>query len=824
MVDAYRINAGDTDRGKQSGLVLIGILALAVVLRLIRLGTFAYWHDEAYSMLVSQNLYGFIFHDELAANHPPFAYFLLAGWRALGMEINAWTVRGLPALFGVLGVAAIFFLGKALFNTRTGLIAAFLLAISPFQILHSQDLKEYIYLPFFATVMVLYFYRATITKTRRDWITYGVLAGICCYTEAFVAPLLVAINCWFLLFFRQHKESLKYWFIANVLGALLYLPWLGMMLQKVHLYLVQAEGWWVPAPTLWSVLFYFKTIAFGYAAVKPFFHLAFFLFLILFLYGIYQALKTNQRGTFLLLFWAVLPVAMVYAISLIGQSVFLIRAMLPYAIAVYVLVAAGLAQTKNKLVFNCSMAAIVVLCSVGLGAHYLRIMHPLQHPHRPGIHPPQEYDKAAAYVLQHVKEEDIVIHASAATWLPFYWYGFRGQQAQYSGAHNAAFNDIIRTANPVNSKDPELLRLWPEMMETLVADHQRIWFIFSEWERGFLHGQAMNVYRWLDSRYQEVERTRFMGMDIIVYLTPEHPEARRTLSRDHDTGVTAELRYEGWESAYTKVIPDANLVPQDINERMGNLVVKFADAPPLSGDSGKETDASQIAFEVSNVSNTPSEFTIHVMNSDALVPCSAFNRKELELNEWNYTNQYASPPPPVSYNLWALSGAFSNTSASVQYRGQLPGGDYMPLLFAVAPLNVPEFLIAPIEVVVNASEHSTFPEKMRMDTPRWAWIVGEPFSQPEDRDLEIDIRGYPSPDVKPVYANLGYLAFINRNHLRQDLAPGDVLEPWISNTVIAPGESKVLAAPVHPESLRVDVWVYETGETGSGYHIFKMLK
>ena len=435
---------------RKSYILLFLIALLAIALRLIRLGTFSFWNDECHNLLVSQNLYGAVFDGELIPNHPPLPYILLALWRFIGMGYNEWTIRGLPLLFGVLGVIAVFWFAKMLFGSRVGILAAFLLAISPFHLLHSQELKEYIYLPFFATLTAGFFYLAIEKNRGKYWFLYGLLAGICCYTEAFAAPFLVALNFWFLAQWSLIRSRFKGWFLSNLFGALLFLPWLGIMLKRVHMYLVSAEHWWVPWPNLMSFLFFFKTIAFGYTSVKPYFFLAFVLFALLALTGSIFAIYQNKRAASLLLFWAIMPVAIVFALSYIGQSIFLIRSMIPYAIPVYILVAVGIAAIPVPPFRITVLVLVTCLCSVGLYNYYIRNYHPLEHPHRPGTHPPRDHEEAAKHILNNLQEGDLIIHGSQAVWFSFQWYGFSGIP-HYIGSHNKSFNQFFWASNPVTT-------------------------------------------------------------------------------------------------------------------------------------------------------------------------------------------------------------------------------------------------------------------------------------------------------------------------------------------------------------------------------------
>lgn len=417
------------------GLWLAGIVALAAALRLIRLGTFPYWHDEVHNLVAAEDVYGLLVQGNLISNHPPLPYLLVAGWRLLGFDASEWTMRLLPALFGVLTVVALYAFVRHVLDDRTARIAAALLAVSPLHVHHSQDLKEYIYLPFVATLMILFLYRALRSNRWRDWLAYGTLAGIGCYTEIFVGPLLVAINLW-VIGERWILRSIPppqagstpsmfwRWVAANVLGALLFLPWLRLMVVKAEATMIRAETWWIPPPSLAGVAAYVKAVAFGYTAPEPWYELASLAFALLSLAGIRAIGQRNAQAARLIVMWAVIPVAIVYAISLVTESIFLIRAMLPYALAAYVLVAAALADLNPPAVRRAAVTGVAVLASLGLWHHYGRIYTPLDFPHRPGIHPPRDYDTSAAYILNHWRDGDVVVHVASATWFPFFCMGF----------------------------------------------------------------------------------------------------------------------------------------------------------------------------------------------------------------------------------------------------------------------------------------------------------------------------------------------------------------------------------------------------------------
>jgi hypothetical protein len=132
-------------RGIRSGFstLLLGLLTLlALALRVLRLDFQPLWWDEGYSVWFATHPL-----EQMAALtaldiHPPLYYALLHGWIGpLGAGPVALRLFSVAA--GVLAIPAIYALGRRMLNTRAGLLAAFLLAINPFHVYYSQEVRMY---------------------------------------------------------------------------------------------------------------------------------------------------------------------------------------------------------------------------------------------------------------------------------------------------------------------------------------------------------------------------------------------------------------------------------------------------------------------------------------------------------------------------------------------------------------------------------------------------------------------------------------------------------------------------------------------------------
>jgi hypothetical protein len=816
---------GDEDISSRSASAcLICIVLLALALRLVRLGTFPYWHDEVHNLVVSEHLREAITTGEFISNHPPLPYILIAAWRAIGLGINEWTMRLLPALAGVATVFVLYMCIARMFNRRTALIAALLLACSPFHVLHSQDLKEYIYLPLVATAMTLFFYRGARDNAWRDWLIYGVLAGVACYTEIFVGPLLIAINAWFIVMWRQHRGRFKGWFLGNALGALMFVPWLGIMLRKVDTTMVKAATWWIPAPSLTGAAFYFKTIAFGYMAAKPFFYVSTILFAMLFLWGAFRGMRRLSRPTLLLLFWFVVPVSLVYLISLYRESIFLIRAMLPYAIAVYGIVAVGLISVSKRTLRGAIVLLIIALDAVGLGYYYLRIYPDLDFPHRPGTHPPRDYDKAAEYVLSHWQEGDVVIHPAASTWMPFYWYGFRDKPHYFCGT-SSVFNDTINSGNPRNTSNPQFDGYFPRELQPTVQDKKRVWFVFSEWERKNLYGNPMFAWRWLDAHFCEVEHTYYRGIELFLYETPRADSKPVVIGRDEDDGVSASvLRESGGEShSYLKAIPDSGLVPRTLGERRGLLVLRFdgvLDGPTTSRAQTEKTRS--IGFSLENRSDHAIHASIDALPSDGIFEMSSLYESDADSDVWRVVPRFNSAPPPQTHE-YSMQTVVAESPGSAAIHGaiELPAGTYTTGVYlAGTPGDAQHLLASNVSLSIGSTEMFSRLPKNDPELFGYKWFRCEPLivdSNQTSIPVKAEFEGI--EESYPKYFGMGTVVF-QRNRVVQPDENKRVGTSWPGNVVLEPRVRTSWIVEVDADTACFDVFVFEQGDDGKAYRIF----
>jgi hypothetical protein len=121
------------------------IVAVAAALRFRGLGEWSYWSDEAFTISDSNSLYMPSSTDRLPAHR--LSFLLYGFWfRAaehFGIPFSETVARLLPAIFGVLGVACVGWLGARAAGKGGALLAALLVALSPFHLYWSQNARSY---------------------------------------------------------------------------------------------------------------------------------------------------------------------------------------------------------------------------------------------------------------------------------------------------------------------------------------------------------------------------------------------------------------------------------------------------------------------------------------------------------------------------------------------------------------------------------------------------------------------------------------------------------------------------------------------------------
>lgn len=155
--------------------------------------------------------------------HPPVYYLTIALVQHL-FQGSVLSARIASALIGVMLIPAMYWLGFELFRSKaTAATSAVLIAVSPFFVTYSRELREY---ELFALVTILasaVMLRAESAGRVRWWVLYGLTCTVGLYTDMLFAFTLLGHVVYLV---GAHRRFSLSGIAAAIAAAILYLPWL----------------------------------------------------------------------------------------------------------------------------------------------------------------------------------------------------------------------------------------------------------------------------------------------------------------------------------------------------------------------------------------------------------------------------------------------------------------------------------------------------------------------------------------------------------------------------------------------------------------------
>lgn len=271
-------------------LVLAGIILLGGLLRFWHLDLKPLWLDEVITALFSlgrnyndvpldtifslqqlPQIFSFknpLTCPQIAQNiatqstHPPLFFCLIHGWVQapfVGATSRglAWSLRSLPALFGIGAIAAMYWLNTIAFSRAAGLLAAALIAVSPFAVYLSQEARHYtlpVLLIALSLVGLIYIQKVFLTHEYKGkhalilggWIVVNVVGFYTHYffILAFVAQVVTLCSLMYWQRSSLSRSSVVAILLSVVVVVVSFIPWLPILSSHFN----RSETSWLPAP------------------------------------------------------------------------------------------------------------------------------------------------------------------------------------------------------------------------------------------------------------------------------------------------------------------------------------------------------------------------------------------------------------------------------------------------------------------------------------------------------------------------------------------------------------------------------------------------
>lgn len=452
--------------GRSRLILMVLIVLTAFCLRVYHLDSQPLWWDEGISVYLANADVGTILQNRAQDVHPPLYFGLLKGWVAAASS-RPFVVRYLSVVIGTLAVAALYAAVRRVSGARPGLVAAGLLALSPFSIHHSQEARMYPAAVLLAILTTYLLVRIGSDEgvTRRHalglWVVYGLLTAVALLTHYYLAFLPMAHGLYVLLWRRR---TLTRWLGASALAAVLYAPWLLAVAQELPRRVadkVSFEANTATSPLVFGAQ-YLATVTAGYTIDAPVTWVVAILAAVVLVIGLAHA---PRRARLPLLLMAV-PVVGGVALNRLFPLEQFPRLLAYTSVGIYWLLALGLTALGGRRLGWVVPLVALVLLALPYRALYAADRHAAED-YRPAI---QTIDSLA-------QTGDLVI-------LDFIW------QAGYVQSYGPTAAEWWLAPGEAWARDPAQFE--PDM-QTVLAAHPRVWYIAAE-GLGSRRGQNIEGY------------------------------------------------------------------------------------------------------------------------------------------------------------------------------------------------------------------------------------------------------------------------------------------------------------------------------------------
>jgi len=466
---------------------LLAFILVAFLMRTPHLDNQSLWRDEVDVIRLANEPTPQLIRNLFRAGHNgPLYYLLMGGWLSLVGE-SEFALRYLSLCSGVLAVPLAYQAGRQLVGRQAALMAAALMAISPYLIWYSQDAKMYALVTALTLLAMTCLLEALATQGTRWWVGFVAFASLSLYVHILSALM---IPVYMLAFFLAQPSLARQWRWGLVVFGLLTLPYLPLAIWQLPLALNSYDTGhpFYPIKQMLSLLF--NLYARGIAMVGSWVVVAGFVFAIL--AGLFISAQASppgpggRRSRLLLLVWLLLPMLLIYLISL-RTPVFEPRYLIFLTPAFYLLTGLGVIAL-SRLAWGAAGLALIIIVSFSLLGVWVQAKTPLK----------SDFRVAASYVMAHRQNNAPIMFQMPYVRHTFDYY-FDGEYVPLEG--------------PWANNGTSEAQVGDTMARTLEA-YPEVWLVASE---SWLWDSRDLTRAWLDQHAQVIESASFALVDVYHY-------------------------------------------------------------------------------------------------------------------------------------------------------------------------------------------------------------------------------------------------------------------------------------------------------------------
>ncbi len=477
-------------------LLLGGIIVAGSLIRLTGLNRQSLWFDEADVVVRAQRPLDEVLRTFTAAgeNGPVYNLFLWLWIRVAGVSEIA--VRFPSAMAGAIAIPLIYLLGTRLAGRTAGLVAAGLLAVSPYHVWYSQEAKMYAFVVVLALLSCLSLFEALNRNTWAAWITYIAITSLMFYTHVTTVLVFVAQSLCVLATLYMWQGRRRRWLISAAALTVPYIPialWaLTVVGGGAHL--------WQPSVSLWDAI---RIIGVKFAANRSDLvieHRSAILMAALALVGATASMMKRRwrpSGLFLIALTLV-PVVGIYVVSL-RNSVFSDRYVIVALPTYLILAAAGVVVLwRHRWLWPVGVVTLVIVTSYSWAT--LRDVNLSTNAEK------EDWRSAYALVADNAQPDDVVLIHPGYMLTTYDYYSQREPRLdQYDVVTIPTFK--------VNWLDE---RIMVEQIEEQVGQPERIWFVESP-DRVPAEDPDFTLEHWLEAHSERLLEQQVNGVRITLF-------------------------------------------------------------------------------------------------------------------------------------------------------------------------------------------------------------------------------------------------------------------------------------------------------------------
>ncbi|HYI16465.1 MAG TPA: glycosyltransferase family 39 protein [Thermomicrobiales bacterium] len=486
--------------------VLVAIVVAGAFLRLTALNRQSLWFDEVDVVVRAQQPLGTVLRTFVAeGENGPLYNILLALWVRIA-GVSEIAVRFPSAVAGTLSIPLIYLLGRRLAGSSVGLLAAGLLAISPYHVWYSQEAKMYALVVLLALASSACLVEALERNHRLWWAAYAVVTTLLFYTHVATVLVFVAQSLYVVLTRRTWRGRERGWIAAAAVLTLPYLP-IAIWAMRVVGGGVQT---WQPDVSLWEAARIFGIKFAVNRADSVIETRGALLYAALAVAGaiMLATQRRRERWWLLLVALSAVPVVGLFLVSL-RQSVFSDRYAIVTLPAYLLLVAAAVALlSRHRLLWPLGALSIFLLLAFAWG--------PLRDVNRSTAAEKEDWRSAYAWVAERGQPHDVLLLHPGYMITTYDYYLQREPRLEQ-------FPVVTIPSFSVKWLDEPLM---VQMIRDQAGDARRYWLIESP-DRADVDDPDARLAGWLQRRGTLLAEHEVNGVHLRLFELDEPPAPER---------------------------------------------------------------------------------------------------------------------------------------------------------------------------------------------------------------------------------------------------------------------------------------------------------